>query len=49
LLTLSRRDFRELLRRYPGMRAHIAEIAKERTETNRLFKEPPSGGTARTD
>jgi len=42
LLTLSRRDFRELLRRYPGMRAPIAAIAKERSETNRLIKEHPS-------
>ncbi len=41
LLTLSRRDFRELLRRYPGMRAPVAGIAKERAETNRLFKERP--------
>ena len=41
LLTLSRRDFRELLRRYPGMRAPIAAIAKERSDTNRLFKEHP--------
>lgn len=46
LLTLSRRDFRELLRRYPGMRAAIAEKAKERSETNRQFKERPEGGVA---
>jgi len=43
LLTLSRRDFRELLRRYPGMRGPVAEIAKERSETNRLFKRTPGG------
>lgn len=41
LLTLSRRDFRELLRRYPSMRAPIDEIAKERAVTNRQFKERP--------
>jgi monovalent cation:H+ antiporter-2, CPA2 family len=41
LLTLSQRDFREMLRRYPGMRAPIAEVAKERGETNRQFKERP--------
>ena len=41
LLTLSRRDFRELLRRYPGMRAPINGIAKERAVTNRQFKERP--------
>jgi CPA2 family monovalent cation:H+ antiporter-2 len=41
LLTLSRRDFRELLRRYPGMRAPIAAIAKERSDTNLQFKERP--------
>jgi CPA2 family monovalent cation:H+ antiporter-2 len=43
LLTLSRRDFRELLRRYPGMRAPIDEIAKARAVTNRQFKERPPG------
>jgi CPA2 family monovalent cation:H+ antiporter-2 len=41
LVTLSRRDFRELLRRYPGMRAPMAEIARERGESNRQFKERP--------
>jgi CPA2 family monovalent cation:H+ antiporter-2 len=45
LLTLSRRDFRELLRRYPGMRAPIDGIAKERIETNRQFREGPRGST----
>jgi K+:H+ antiporter len=49
LLTLSRRDFRELLRRYPGMRAPIDGIAKERVQTNRQFKERPYGGIAPTD
>lgn len=39
LLTLSQRDFRELLRRYPGMREPIAEVAKERGEANRQFME----------
>jgi len=41
LLTLSRRDFRELLRRYPAMRASIDDIAKERLKTNREFRERP--------
>jgi CPA2 family monovalent cation:H+ antiporter-2 len=41
LLTLSRRDLRELLRRYPGMRAPMARIAKERSDTNLQFKEHP--------
>jgi len=49
LLTLSRRDFRELLRRYPGMRAPVAAIAKERSLTNRQFKERPHSGIASTD
>jgi CPA2 family monovalent cation:H+ antiporter-2 len=49
LLTLSRRDFRELLRRYPGMRVPIDGIAKERVATNRQFKERPYGGIAPTD
>lgn len=44
LLTLSQRDFRELLRRYPGMRDPIAAVAKEREESNRQFKERPHGG-----
>jgi CPA2 family monovalent cation:H+ antiporter-2 len=49
LLTLSHRDFRELLRRYPGMRAPIAEVAKERGESNRQFKEHPNDGVAQAD
>ncbi len=49
LLTLSRRDFREPLRRYPGMRAPIDTIAKERSATNRQFKERPPGETAQSD
>ena len=49
LVTLSRRDFRELLRRYPGMRTPIDEIAKERVATNRQFRERPYGGIAHTD
>jgi CPA2 family monovalent cation:H+ antiporter-2 len=49
LLTLSRRDFRELLRRYPGMRTPIAEVAKERGEMNRRFKEYPPAGVAEAD
>jgi CPA2 family monovalent cation:H+ antiporter-2 len=49
LLTLSGRDFRELLRRYPGMRGPIDGIAKERVGTNRQFKERPYGGVAHTD
>jgi monovalent cation:H+ antiporter-2, CPA2 family len=43
-LTLSQRDFRELLRRYPAMRDPIAAAAKERVETNRLLLERPQGG-----
>jgi CPA2 family monovalent cation:H+ antiporter-2 len=38
-LTLSQRDFRELLRRYPGIHAPIAAVARERGETNRQFME----------
>jgi CPA2 family monovalent cation:H+ antiporter-2 len=49
LLTLSRRDFRELLRRYPGMRAPIDRIAQQRAEANRQFKERPPGGIVPTD
>jgi monovalent cation:H+ antiporter-2, CPA2 family len=49
LLTLSGRDFRELLRRYPGMRGPIDGIAKARFGTNRQFKERPYGGVAQTD
>ena len=44
LLTLSQRDFRELLRRYPGMREPIAAVAKERGKTNREFMARPHGG-----
>jgi monovalent cation:H+ antiporter-2, CPA2 family len=43
-LTLSQRDFRELLRRYPGLRGPIADVAKERRETNRQLRERPPGG-----
>ena len=46
LLTLSQRDFRELLRRYPGIRGPIAAVAKERGDTNRQFRERPHGGVA---
>lgn len=42
-LTLGQRDFRELLRRYPGIRAPIAAVAKERGEANRQFTEHPRG------
>jgi CPA2 family monovalent cation:H+ antiporter-2 len=45
LLTLSRRDFRELLRRYPDMRASVDATAKERLKTNRQFRERPRGET----
>jgi len=38
LLTLNQVDFRELLRRYPGMRTHIAQLAAERRSMNRGFK-----------
>jgi CPA2 family monovalent cation:H+ antiporter-2 len=44
LLTLSQRDFRELLRRYPGMRDQISAVARERSDTNREFMERPQGG-----
>jgi monovalent cation:H+ antiporter-2, CPA2 family len=43
LLTLSQRDFRELLRRYPAMRAHIADTAQFRIEENRQFRERSEG------
>jgi monovalent cation:H+ antiporter-2, CPA2 family len=46
LLALSQRDFRELLRRYPGIRDPIAAVAKERGDTNRQFRERPHGGVA---
>ncbi|HEX5220251.1 MAG TPA: cation:proton antiporter [Verrucomicrobiae bacterium] len=49
LLTLSRRDFRELLRRYPGMRSSIDVIAKERAQANREFRERPRGGIEQVD
>ncbi|HUS34020.1 MAG TPA: cation:proton antiporter [Verrucomicrobiae bacterium] len=45
LLTLSQRDFRELLRRYPAMRAHIADIAQLRIEENRQFQQRSEGDT----
>jgi CPA2 family monovalent cation:H+ antiporter-2 len=41
-LTLSQRDFRELLRRYPGLRGPIAAVAKERRENNRQLRERPA-------
>jgi len=49
LLTLSQRDFRELLRRYPGLRGPISEVAQVRSETNLEAKERPHGKVARTD
>jgi CPA2 family monovalent cation:H+ antiporter-2 len=49
LLTLSQRDFRELLRRYPGMRDAIAAVARERGDTNREFMERPHEKVAQTD
>jgi CPA2 family monovalent cation:H+ antiporter-2 len=45
-LTLSQRDFRELLRRYPAMRGPIAAAAKERGESNRQFMERSSDTVA---
>jgi CPA2 family monovalent cation:H+ antiporter-2 len=45
-LTLSQRDFRELLRRYPAMRGPIAAAAKERGETNRQIMERSSDTVA---
>jgi CRP-like cAMP-binding protein len=42
-LMLSQRDFRELLRRYPGIHAPIAAVARERGETTRqLMERPPA-------
>jgi monovalent cation:H+ antiporter-2, CPA2 family len=38
-LTLSQRDFREFVRRYPGIRAQIAELAAQRDEMNRKLPE----------
>ncbi len=34
LLALDQQDFRELLRRYPGMRSHIAQQAAQRSTSN---------------
>lgn len=34
-LSLDRRDFREILRRYPAIRSHMAEMAARRGEMNR--------------
>ncbi len=48
-LTLSRRDFRELLRRYPRIRVPIAVVAKERSETNRQFMERPRDGATQSE
>jgi CPA2 family monovalent cation:H+ antiporter-2 len=48
-LTLSRRDFRELLRRYPAIRDPIAAAAKERGDaTRQLMERPPDGGALPT-
>ena len=46
LLTLSRRDFRELLRRYPIIREQVAAVAKERGDTNRELMNRPHGDVA---
>jgi CPA2 family monovalent cation:H+ antiporter-2 len=46
LLTLSRRDFRELLRRYPIIREQVAAVAKERGDTNRELMNRPRGDVA---
>jgi CPA2 family monovalent cation:H+ antiporter-2 len=48
LLTLSQRDFRELLRRYPGMRAHISDTARGRIEENRQFRQRDEGEISQT-
>jgi CPA2 family monovalent cation:H+ antiporter-2 len=40
--TLSQRDFRALLRRFPSMREHIARLAAERGEMNRQVLEEPA-------
>ncbi|HYG21454.1 MAG TPA: cation:proton antiporter [Verrucomicrobiae bacterium] len=37
-LTINQRDFRELLRRYPGMRGHIADLAEQRSNMNRVLQ-----------
>ena len=44
--TLSRRDFRELLRRYPGIRAPVAAAAEERGKTNLRHREQSLSGPA---
>jgi CPA2 family monovalent cation:H+ antiporter-2 len=41
-LTLNQRDFRELLRRYPGMRSHIAQQAAQRASSNRAAPASPA-------
>ena len=46
LLTLSRGDFRELLRRYPAMRERVVGTAGERLEMNR--QEPGDGASPGT-
>jgi CPA2 family monovalent cation:H+ antiporter-2 len=43
-LKLMRSDFREILRRYPEIRAHIADVSAERDEMNRRPAEPVAGG-----
>ncbi len=45
-LTLSQRDFRELLRRYPGIRAPIEAVVKQRGEEHRQLMERPHGEVA---
>jgi CPA2 family monovalent cation:H+ antiporter-2 len=43
LLTLSQKDFREILRRYPDIRSRIQSLASERGEMNRQISTDDSG------
>jgi CRP-like cAMP-binding protein len=38
LAVLSARDFRQLLRKYPDIRAHIADLAAQREATDRQVR-----------
>ena len=38
LLILDRRDFREFLRKYPGIREQVSTLAAQWQEMNRLFQ-----------
>jgi CPA2 family monovalent cation:H+ antiporter-2 len=45
-LKLTTSDFNEILRRYPDIRGHILELAKERDEMNRVPDTPGAGAGA---